>query len=577
MKPTKTLTGAKARKAVIDGVNAIYEPTSKTLGPQGKNALLYRTYNRGPRITNDGYTVAGVQEPKNEFVRLAAQAFREACQRTNEKVGDGTTTTVVIAGELMNDVYKLLTEGQTNFTAKNSGTVGVMTLRKKILDTAELVKKEIKKTAKKVKSLKELERIATISVEDEELGKVIAKMAWDVGVDGFIDTVEGYKGEVETEVIKGMRFPAKVPAKAFVNNAARYEMVAQDCPVFVTNYALDNAAEVSKVFQGLNKTTSKIIVIAPSFSENTLVNMVNASKQGYFFFPVAVPSLRTDQFEDVSVYCGATFIDKNKGKRLKNARPEDLGFLEKLIVKDSEAKEDAIATGGAGTKVDGHPMQKDDPGFKDEGEEKPLSPIEERINTLKDQLKETRQDQFKKLLERRIGSMSSAIGIIRVGDSTDASALYRKLKIEDAVYACKAALRGGYVKGGGLALKEIAEKLPDDDILKPALIAPYEQIQASVDGGMEISEDVIDPAEAVYYEVEHATSVVANLATVEVITPEMEDPINGEGEHKIADAIHQYIITKKLEKGLIKENEVEAELEKQQGLNVDELVALDNG
>src|SRR3990167_7965669 len=182
-RPTKTLIGQKARKAILDGVNAIAIPVGMSLGPQGKNALLYRTFNRGSRITNDGYTIGEVQEPKDVSVALAARAFKEMCKRTNEKVGDGTTTTAIIGGKLMNDVYNLLTEGSSEFTAKKT-KIGVMTLKKKILESAEKVKAEIKKVAIPIKTLEDLEKIAIVSVEDKELGKIIAKMAWETGIDG---------------------------------------------------------------------------------------------------------------------------------------------------------------------------------------------------------------------------------------------------------------------------------------------------------------------------------------------------------------------------------------------------------
>jgi hypothetical protein len=173
--------------------------------------------------------------------------------------------------------------------------------------------------------------------------------------------------------------------------------------------------------------------------------------------------------------------------------------------------------------------------------------------------------------------MASAVGVIRVGDTTQASSLYRKLKIEDAVYACKAALRGGYVKGGGLCLKELAETLEEDDILRPALLAPYEQIQSSVDGGVEIGEEIIDPAEAIYWALDHAANVVANLATVEIITPELEDPIHGEGELAIARALNEFVLTDRINKGQLKEAEREMELDRMNGLTVDETINLDNG
>lgn len=569
MRTTKTLRGGKAKQAILKGVNAIYSVVAPTFGPEGKNALLYRTMNRGNRITNDGVTVAECQEPKDQFVRMSAQTFRESCKKTNEKVGDGTTCTTILGGKLFNEIFKIIDDSQNEFTGLK---VGVMSLKKKLLNEAEKVKEEILKSAKKVKTLKDLEKIAIVSVEDETLGKTVAKMAWEVGVDGFIDVVEGYKGEIETEVIKGMRFPAKVPAKAFVNNPARYEMVAEDCPIIITNYAMDNAGDFAQSINGIGKTTSKLIVVAPSFSDNVLVNMVNASKTGYFIYPVLAPSMRTEQIEDLAIYCGAKFIDKNKGLKLQNIRPTDLGFIEKIVVKDTELKEDAVVTGGQGTKTEDNPILDKKAGF--DLQEQKKSQVEERIAILKSQLEETKQEQFKKLIERRIASMASAVGVIRVGDSTQASSLYRKLKIEDAVYACKAALRGGYVKGGGLCLKEIADTLPEDSLLKTTLLAPYEQIQSSVDGGIEITEDIIDPAEAIYYAVEHSTQVVANLITVDSITCESEDPLIEEGNFAIAKALTELVISDKINKGQLKANEAEAYRDELGGMTEDEYVYL---
>ena len=404
-----------------------------------------------------------------------------------------------------------------------------------------------------------------VSVENEELGKVIAKIAWEVGIDGFVDTVEGYKGMIETEIIKGMRFPAKVPAKAFVNVPERYVMEAIDSAVLVTNYTMDNAGDIQKTFRDLNSAgISKLIVVAPSFSQNMIVNFINACKQGFFIFPVATPSLRQDQYDDLAVYCGAKFVNKDKGIRIKNIEIKDLGFLEKLIVKDTEIKEDAVAIGGRGSKQ-----------IAELTGEGGITAVQERIEMLKGQLEETREQQFKMLLERRIASMGSAVGVIRVGDSTQAQALYYKLKIEDAVYACKAALRSGYVKGGGLCLKEIADVLEDGDILKKAIIAPYEQIQSSAEGGIEITNNIIDPADVVYYAVEHASQVAANLLTVEVITHEIEDAMPEDGNFAIANAIVELVLSQKRQYGQIKENEEEIERDKLKGLTIDETMYFD--
>jgi len=562
MRTTITVTGEKARKKILEGVNAIYQVVKVTFGPEGKNALLYRSMNRGNRITNDGVTVAECQEPKDQFVRMAAQTFRETCKKTNEKVGDGTTQTTILAGELYNQLHKM-TEKNAGMLGENKGSK-VMSLRKEILESGERVKEKIKESAKKIKNLKDLEKVAIVSVEDEELGKTIAKVAWEVGVNGFIDVVEGYKGIIETEVIKGMRFPAKIAAKGFVNKPERFEMVVEDSAVILTNYKLDSVVQMSAFLNPILNKNPKIAIFAPDFSNEVLNELYKATykiindngkpivtKGQYDLIPVKVPSLRTEQFDDLAVYFGATFINKNNGDKLSSITENDLGFVEKLVVKDTEVKEDAVATGGGGTK---NTVQLED---GKEGVDVVRSEVEKRIEVLQGQMEETKQLQFKKLLERRIASIASAVGVIRVGDSTEANSLYKKLKIEDAVYACKSALKGGYVKGGGLCLKEIADKLSDDNILKPILYAPYEQIQNSMGGNVEIGDDIIDPMEALYYAIEHATQVVANLITIDSITCEEEFHNTGDGEYAIAKALMEYVIADKIHKGQIKEGERE--------------------
>lgn len=583
---TQTLIGKDAKKAIIKGIRAVAIPVASTFGPEGKNALLFRTFNRGSRITNDGYTVSECQIPRNPFIRSVAETFREACKRTNDLVGDGTTNTTIIGWILAEQVYKAMTNTESAYSSAARGSKkGVNTIKREILASAEKVKEAIKKMAVKIDmedkeaALKQVERIAIISVEDETIGKTVAKMAVEVGIDGFIDVTEGFKGEIETEVIKGMRFAAKVAAPGFVNNSAKYEMIANDAAVFVTNYALDNVRQVVNVFDPIISKHPKIIIIAPSFSTENLTEFWNLSyalqngqkvknPSGVDVYPVAVPGLRTEQLEDIAIYCGATFIDKNKNKKLEGVTEKDLGFLEKLVVKSNEAKEDAVATGGAGTReqILQVPVLKKrevkrgkDLVEKEEKvmEEKMGTRVAERIEELKKQIDETREEPFKMLLKRRIAGLSSAVGIIKVGASTKANALYQKLKIEDAVNACKSALRAGYVPGAGECLRKIAETLDDDDMLKPAILAPSQRLQASVDGGIEITDDIIDPAEAIYYGVDHAAMVVANLATVDTITVEMEDPIHGEGEFAIARALKEGVIEQKRHNGHLQENEEE--------------------
>ena len=512
MQTTKIKTGNEARKAVINGVNAIYDPVKLTIGPSGGNALMFRTYSRGPRITNDGVTIAEVIEPKDEFTKIVADAFKESCKRTNELAGDGTTSTTVIGGHLLNKVFEQLGE---SVIGGSSGDV--MKIRRQLQEEKDVVIQDIKDSSKEVKTTEELHKIATVSVEDEKIGKIVSDIAWEVGTDGYVDVVEGFKGEIEHEIIKGMRFPAKVSGKAFVNNPARYEMVMQDVPVLLTNYNLDSVKEVGGLVNKLFTETkgTKLAILAPSFSTSVLLEFINAIKNGYMVYPVKVPSLRTEQFEDIASYAGARFINKDEGSTLSTVSSVDLGFFERFIVKDVEAREDAIAVGGKGEKTNA---------------------VKERIEELKKQRVETKETKWKAMIDRRIASMASAIGIIRVGATSQAEGLYLKLKIEDAVYACKAALEEGYVAGGGKCLKKIAEK-HKDFLLSSSITAPYNQIQENAGEELKIGKEIVDPTKAVRLAVEHAVSVVAQLVTVKIIIPEARDETPGEGYNNIAKAI----------------------------------------
>ena len=544
---------AKALKYIKQGVDIIGEAVRRTLGPEAGSTLMYRTYNRGPRLVDDGYYTAEVIVPKNPFVKLVSEYFKEATMRTNKKVGDGTSATTTIAWKLFNEIYTGLSEKMSGYGFKGGK---VMTLRREILAEADKVKEQIRKASTEVKDVETLEKIAAISLgEDNDISKTVAKMAFEVGTDGFIDVVEGYKGELEYELVKGMRFSAKVVDKAFVNKPERYEMVIEDSPVLITNYKIDDPNILKYLTEEVFKEL-KYTILAPDFSKQAIVAIALSRKNGIFIEPVKVPSLRTEVLEDIAVYCGATLVDKNKGNKLQTTKREALGYFTKLTVKDAETKEDAVLLGGKGEQNQTYTEWTDEK--KKQVQEYESSPVKERIKTLRGQLEETTDDGFKKLMERRIASMASAGGVIRVGAPTDAESLPLKLKVEDVVFACKAALKSGYVKGGGLCLKDIADKLPDEHVLKEALLAPYKQIQENAGGELEITEDVIDPTDAVYYAVEYATSVVANLITTKNLIPEAPEIENGEGELELAQAARSLIFAWRKQNGLITEGEQQA-------------------
>ena len=548
--PTPVLFDNQAREKILRGVYVLYEAVRRTMGPQGANALMYGLYSRPYRISNDGYTIADIIELKDPHEKLAASAIQDAAKRTNLLAGDGTTATTVIAGKLVNSILPMLMEeAETARFAKSVGGKekrhGVMDLKRALFRTRDLVLSKLKEKSLPVDSLETLTKIATISVEHEEYGKIIADMAWKVGTSGYIDIVEGFGGKIETEVIEGARWPAKIAAKGFVNKLERYEMETTDAHVLLTNHVIDDHAMQVLFTESANlRGLPRIIIIAPNFKGSVLQVMfnVNQKNKAMTFAPIKCPSLRTEQFDDIAVITGAKFINKDKGDRLDRVVNDDLGWLGKLVVKDTDLREDCVAVGGRGTTT---PLK--------EGIE---SPVQTRIRVLTEQIEATREESHKNVLRRRIAGLSSAVGVIKVSCDSEAETYYWKKKIEDAVYACKAALEEGFVSGGGLALKEIAEQLPGDDLLRSALLAPYEQIQENAEG-IEIGEDVIDPTKAIRCAVEHAVSVSANLATVRVIIPEEVQRSPAEGYTDIANAIKMFNLLWAKERGIQIENEEE--------------------
>lgn len=285
---------------------------------------------------------------------------------------------------------------------------------------------------------------------------------------------------------------------------------------------------------------AKIALFAPKFSTPVIQSLVQTTKNGLFCYPVLTPSLRTEQLEDLAAYTGGTVIDKDK-RKLASTKVEDLGYAEKIIVRDSEVRDDAKLMGGRGEKGESVQLRKE---------------------VLRGQLVEAKTDLSKMSLEKRIANLSSAMGVVRVGASTSAEQLYLKLKIEDGVFACKAALQEGYVKGGGLCLKEIADEM-GQNLLTNALRSPYNQIQENAGQYIEITDDVIDPAKVVRLEVEHGTELAATLATVDILIADEADHSVFDGYEAVAKAIGKGVYYDAKHRNLIRESEDEAEADRE--------------
>ena len=554
MRKTETRLHGEARRTIIKGINAVYNAVRMSLGPEGGNALIHRSFNRGSRITNDGVTIAQCIEPKDNFENLVATSFKEAAKKTGERAGDGTTITIVIAGKLINDAFAIIKDPEKTdiqLRGMEAENTGVIALKKHILSVIPQIKEKIKEATKKIKTQEELLNIADVSLGgNKEVAEIISEMVWKTGKEGFITLTDGFIGKLETEVIEGARFPMKIAAPRFLNNPEKYEMVAEDCDVIITNYGIDALRDFADFWNALKK--NKLIIFAPSFSDEVLVQMVKLisprqllngqiNPSGIQIFPIKTPSLRTEQYDDLAVFCDAVFIDKNAGKKLKDIKEYDLGFIEKCTVKSVEDRDDAVLLGGKGAKLD---------------------KVKDRIQTLKEQIEKTKLPEHKAILQKRIASLASAGGMIKVGAPTEAEALPLKHKIEDAIFASQQALKYGYVQGGGLCLKKIAEELfENDNLLREALIAPYKQIQENYGGELKIGKEIIDPAKVVELEVEHGLGVAANLITVKAIIPEFDERDPAEGDKEIAKSIMTFTKFWAKKEGLLQDGKLEAEQE----------------
>lgn len=476
-----SVSGTKARESIKNGVNKAVDMVKITLGPMGRNVLLERPTGY-PWIVNDGVTIAKHIILKDPVENQVAQAIIEATLKTNENVGDGTTTAMVLAGAIINEALKEMGEGTL------LETPNVMETYREIKENCQKVIEELKKMAKPIKTKQDMIDVATACCEDKKSGEIIADMYEKLGKDGIISVEDSYKEETSTEIVSGMKFSGGYVSKSLANTD-KGDAILEDCKILVTNHQIESIDDFVPfaLFLRNNKNISELVIIADSFHNSVLPTLIQNTQLGVFrFLAIKAPSLLPEQYEDIAVYTGATFIDKEKGMKVCNVKLEDLGRAKRIITNQTET---AIIE-GKGNKPN----------------------IEARIKKIKEELKLETHDPFKKRLQKRMGAVAGSIGIIMAGAKTPTERQYIRLKLEDAVYGTKAALEEGVVEGGGLALKKIAEKLPKN-ILTEALKAPYYQIQENAGGKLKIGKDILDPVKVTRTALENACSAAILITT----------------------------------------------------------------
>lgn len=526
----KILYNEDARRALKRGVDAVADAVKITIGPKGRNVILDKGYG-SPTVTNDGVSIAKEITLKDKFENMGAEIAKEVATKTNDVAGDGTTTSVVLVQAIFNEGLKQTTMG-----------VGAMGVRAGIERATEEVVKGLKEMAKPIKSKEEIRQVATISAENEEIGKIIADTIDKVGKDGVVTVEESQSLGVTSEVVQGLQFDRGYVSAYMITNADRMEAEYQDPAILITDKKITGVKEILPFLEKLVASGKKeLVIIAEDVEGEALTTFVVNKLRGSFnVLAVKAPGYgdgRKEQLADIAATIGAKVVSEELGYKLDTVGLEVLGRATKIIA-DKDA---TTIVGGKGKK----------------------SEIEARVAQIKKQKEQSDSKYDIEKLEERIGKLSGGVAVIRVGAATETEMKYLKLKIEDAVNATKAAIEEGIVAGGGVALIRASEKVAHlikleknkenelvrqeaiigYQIILKALEAPLRQIASNAgkdDGSVivdavkkgknnfgydakkdemvtdMIANGIIDPVKVTRLGIENAASAAAILLTTEV-------------------------------------------------------------
>ena len=410
------------------GVDILAGAVKITLGPRGRNVVLDKSFG-APQITNDGVTIAKEIELEDKFENMGAELVKEVASKTNDAVGDGTTTAVVLAQALIREGLK--------YAAAGVNSVG---LRRALEEARDEVVKELQKIAKPVKEKEEVVQVATISSESRELGEIIAEAIDKVGKDGAVTVEESQGTGIEKEIVEGMQFDRGYVSPYMITNAERMEAVIEDPYILLTDKKVSSIQTILPLLEKLARTGKKeLVIIAEDVDGDALATLVVNRLRGAFnALAVKAPGFgdrRKEMLEDIAVLTGAKVISEELGLKLENVETEMLGRARRVVAD----KDNTTIVGGKGKKND----------------------IDKRISQIRLQMEKTASDYDREKLQERLAKLSGGVAVIKVGAATETEMKYIKLKIEDAVAATKAALAEGIVAGGGTVFFNAATILRD--------------------------------------------------------------------------------------------------------------------
>ncbi|CAK7022514.1 MAG: 60 kDa chaperonin [Peptostreptococcus russellii] len=443
-----------ARTSLEAGVNKLADTVKVTLGPKGRNVILDKKFG-APLITNDGVTIAKEIELEDKFENMGAQLVKEVATNTNDVAGDGTTTATVLA-------QAIIREGLKNVTAGSNP----IPLRKGINKAVEVSVEELKKISKKINTKEEIAQVGAISAGDEEVGKLIAEAMEIVGKDGVITIEESKSMVTELDAVEGMQFDRGFLSAYMVTDVEKMESVLENPYILITDKKISNIQELLPLLEQLVQSGEKLLIIADDLEGEALSTLVVNKLRGTFdVVAVKAPGFgdrRKEMLEDIATLTGGKFVSSELGFDLKDIDLSMLGRAQTVKVN----KESTTIVGGAGEKQE----------------------IENRVNQIKRQIEETTSDFDKEKLAERLAKLSGGVAVVKVGAATEIEMKERKLRIEDALNATKAAVQEGIVAGGGTAfvnivpaVDEVIDSLEGEEqlgakIIRKALEEPLRQI-----------------------------------------------------------------------------------------------------
>jgi chaperonin GroEL len=494
----KIIFGDDARQKLFKGVQVLANSVKVTLGPKGRNVVLDKKYG-GPSITNDGVTIAKEVELQDPEENMGAQLVKEVATKTNDTAGDGTTTATILAEAMIAEGLKSLTDG-----------ANAMHLKKGMEKAVKALEDELEKMAIQVGDSKEkITQVATISGQDEEVGKLIAEVMELVGNDGVITVEESQTMGIEKEVVEGIQFDNGYISPYFVTDPSRMEASYDDVRILITDKKISSVQDLLPILEKVAQTGHKeLVIISEDVDGEALATLVLNKLRGVFnILAVKAPAFgerRKEMLKDIAVLTGGTVISEEIGLKLENAELAHLGEARRVVAD----KDKTTIVEGKGDK----------------------KRIEDRVDELKVLLSKTTSDFDKEKLQERLAKLAGGVGVIKVGAATEFELKEKKLRIEDALNATKAAVSEGIVPGGGVALLRVSKVLDglkgDKDeltgikIVKDALKVPLMQI--AVNAGKnpaEVVEKVLKEKGAVGYDA--AKDEYVDLVKAGVVDPKM--------------------------------------------------------